>query len=195
MLNEREILSRLKNADHLALKEIYELYIHKLHRFVSTYIQDKEQVKDIVQLTFIKIWEKKETIDLSKSFKAFVFTIAYRNVIDHVRRKETITIDSKSDKLYYDESFIASDSAEDILNRHELDSVYTKSLETLSPKKREIFILSRHEGMSNREIADKLGISVKTVEYHMTDILASLKEYFIKTEISVVVFYFLFFFY
>jgi len=195
MLNEREILDRLRNADHFALKEIYDLYIHKLHRFVSTYIHDKEQAKDIVQLTFIKIWEKKETIDLSKSFKAFVFTIAYRNVIDYVRRKEALAIDNRSDKLYYDESFIASDSAEDILNRHELDSVYTKALETLTPKKKEIFILSRHEGMSNKEIADKLGISIKTVEYHMTDILAALKDYFIKTEISIVVFYFLFFFY
>ena len=195
MQNEKEILDRLRNADHLALKEIYEFYIHKLHRFVSTYIQDKEQVKDIVQQTFIKIWEKKETIDLSKSFKAFVFTIAYRNVIDYVRRKETMAIENKSDKLYYDESFISLDSAEDILKRHDLESIYAKALDTLTPKKKEIFILSRHDGLSNKEIANKLGISIKTVEYHITDILSALKDYFIKAEISIILFYFLFFFY
>jgi len=195
MQNEKEILDRLRNADHFALKEIYEFYIHKLHRFVSTYINDKEQVKDIVQQTFIKIWEKKETIDLSKSFKAFVFTIAYRNVIDYVRRKETLAIENKSDKLYYDESFISLDSAEDILKRHDLESIYAKALDTLPPKKKEIFILSRHEGLSNKEIANKLGISIKTVEYHITDILSALKDYFIKAEISIILFYFLFFFY
>ncbi len=193
MQYEIELLTRLRKADQLAFKEVYEFYVHKVHRFVTTYIQDKEQAKDIVQLTFIKIWEKKETIDVSKSFKAFVFTIAYRNVIDFVRKKETMAIDNNADVLLLDELFISSESAENLLEKHHLDSIYSKALNTLTPKKREIFILSRHEGLSNKEIALKLGISVKTVEYHMTEVLAGLKDYFIKTKIGVVFFYFFYF--
>ncbi len=193
MVDEKDTLVRLISGEHTAFKEVYDFYIHKVHRFVATYIKDKEQVKDIVQLTFIKIWEKKETIDVSKSFKSFVFTIAYHNVIDFIRRKENILIDHSGDLLLYEELLVSTESAETILNRHNLESVYTKALETLAPQKREIFIMSRHEGLSNKEIAEKKGISVKTVEYHMTGILSQLKEYFIQTRISNVIILFFFF--
>lgn len=191
MLNEKEIVNRLQQGDPNAFKEVYEFYIHKLHRFICTFISDSDQAKDIVQITFIKIWEKKSTIDLTKSFKAFVFTIAYRNVIDQVRKKESMGIMAKSDIHSFDDCFVSSETAENLINQHDLDSVYTRALETLSPKKKEIFILSRHEGLSNKEIATKMGISVKTVEYHMTEILAGLKDYFVKSKIGAIIIFFL----
>lgn len=190
---EKGLLDRLMNADEEAFRQIFELYVKKVYHFIFGYIQEKTEAEDITQNVFIKIWEKRATIDTGKSFKGFIFTIAYRTVIDYFRQNTT-KFNRGIIRDFSDESIPSLVSAEELLNRHQLDSLYEKALHSLPPKRKRIFLLSRHSGLSNKQIAEQLNISVKTVESQMTAALSSLKEFFSNSDLSSVCLFFLFIF-
>jgi RNA polymerase sigma-70 factor, ECF subfamily len=178
-----DILLQLKKGNELAFRQVFELYFRKVYHFIYKYVKNKEEAEDITQNVFIRIWNKRESIDTSKGFDGFLFTIAYRLVIDQLRQ-HALRPGGKLNVDAQDAAFISTLTAEDTLNEHTLASTYQKALDTLPPKRKEIFILSRHEGLSNKAIAEKLDISIKTVENQMTAALASLKGHFRKEEMG-----------
>ncbi len=190
MVNEKDLLLRIKDADQQAFKQVFEFYTRKVYQFVYGYVKDKADAEDIVQNIFHKVWVKRELINIEKSFSGFLFTIAYRTVIDHIRQ-------NKSRKQYGIVRFMnqeepcASSNAEYLLTDHHLASQYELAINSLTPKRKEIFLLSRHEGLSNREIADQLQLSVKTVENHMTAALFTLRQFFKRAEIGAVILFFI----
>ena len=185
MTNEQELIERIINADQEAFRQVFDFYVRRVYQFVYGYIKEKTESEDITQIVFQKLWEKRTAINTAKSFSGFIFTIAYRTTIDHLRqnatKKQWHTLKAAEDMEQLTEL-----SADHLLNRHQFDSLYEKALQSLSPKRKEIFLLSRHDGLSNKEIAEKLDISVKTVENHMTAALFSLKEFFNNAEILAV---------
>ncbi|MDD4429676.1 MAG: sigma-70 family RNA polymerase sigma factor, partial [Paludibacter sp.] len=82
-----EILIRLKNGDMLAFDRIYELYSHKLFSFVSKILKNEAEADDIVQEVFMKIWESKHKLEDYKLLNSYIFTIAYNNSIDLIRKR------------------------------------------------------------------------------------------------------------
>ena len=107
------------------------------------------------------------------SFKAYVVTISKRLIFNRAKKK--------MHELAYHEYYIQqntglTENLEDLLNFRELDQKITRGIESLPPKRKEIFILSREKGLSNREIADQLNISVSTVENQMNKSLKYLRE-------------------
>ncbi len=178
MNHEKDLIVGLINGDAQSFRKIYDLYIKKIYHFIYGYVKEKNEAEDIVQNVFIKIWEKRNVIDKEKSFEGFVFTIAYRAIIDRFRQNASKPYFNKGDML--DPQVSSSVFSDDLLHQHEIESLYNKSLQALPPKRKEIFVLSRHDGLTNKQIAEKLGISVKTVENQMTAALSSLKAFFLK---------------
>jgi RNA polymerase sigma-70 factor, ECF subfamily len=182
-LNQRELLIRLKNADNHAFRELFEFYGKKVYQFVYSHIKDKLESEDITQNVFVRIWEKKDQIDPQRPFEGFIFTVAHRLLIDHFRgNAKRFSIDTVHD--YSDELIPSSMHTDDLVNQHQLESLYHQALMALPPKRKEIFLLSRHDGLSNRQIAEKMGISVKTVENQMTAALGFLRNFFNRTAIG-----------
>lgn len=191
MNDQADLVLQLRNGDEWALRQIFDRYIHRVYQFVYGYVKEKTESEDIAQIVFLKLWEKRSSIDPQKTFDTFLFTIAYRAVVDHFRQKQTKRQQKTSHHL--DENgYVSSLTAEDSLRRHELESLYQQAVQTLPPKRKEIFLLSRHNGLTNAQIAQQLNISIKTVENQMTAALASLKEFFRQSETGVI-FLFLFF--
>lgn len=188
---EEDLLARIVNADEDAFREIYDLYVKKVYQFISTYIKDRTEAEDITQNVFIKIWEKRNSIDLNNSFEGFLFTIAYRSVMDCFRQNNAKLHKTISNSFIPD-SCISSSNTDDLLNRHQFESLYQKALQSLPPRRKEIFRLSRHCGLSNKQIAVKLQISIKTVENQMTVALSTMKEFFTHSDFLVVIFIILF---
>jgi RNA polymerase sigma-70 factor, ECF subfamily len=177
MLIEKDLLARLKNADETAFTQIFDIYVKKVYHFVFSYVKEKTEAEDITQNVFIKIWEKKSSIDTSKSFEGFIFTVAYRLVIDYFRQHAAPS--HRNTKIGLSEESIASAvHSDDLLKQHQLESLYEKALLSLPAKRKEIFLLSRHNGLSNKQIAEQLGLSIKTVENQMTAALCALKAFF-----------------
>ena len=192
MIN-RDLLYKLIHADETAFKQLFDLYAKKVYNFILSYVKDPAEAEDITQNVFIKIWEARRAIDFNRSFEGFIFTIAYRCTIDFFRQQEGKLKKIQLSDLDTD-LMSSSMSSDDLVNHHQLESLYHRALQSLPPKRKEIFILSRHEGLSNNQIAQKLNISVKTVENQMTSALATLKALFKNADSGLVAFLFLFFF-
>jgi len=164
----------LKKGDMVAFDTIYDLYCHRLYGFVFRYIKQEVDTEDIVQEVFIKIWEVRNQIDVYSSFESFLFTIAYNSTISLLRKRVNETKYIGHLKLLQQVN-----SADDIINEiyfKELNEEVQSLLDQLTTRQKQIFQLSRNEGLTHAEIAKKLNISVNTVKNHMVTALSFLKS-------------------
>ncbi|MCL3853185.1 MULTISPECIES: RNA polymerase sigma-70 factor [Parabacteroides] len=167
------VLRRLKEGDETAFESIYWKYNSHVFNFINSLLYDRVLSEDITQSVFMKIWERRESIDLDKGFDAYLFTIA-RNMV----YKET------ENRLLSESAFYAlsqQQTNEDFLMEEKIDAdslrLYIDNLiEQLPLSRKEIFKLSRREHLSNKEIAARLSISEKTVETQLYRSLRFLKE-------------------
>ncbi len=186
-----ELILQLKSGDMVAFNTIYDKYCYKLHEFVLMYLKQEEDAEEIVQEVFVKIWESRSKIDIYLSFEAFLFTIAYNATISLLRKRVN---ENKSRE--YLKSLQQIDSAEqviDLIHYNELNQKVQSLLNQLTQRQKEIFILSREEGLSHKEIANKLNISESTVNNHLVTTLKYLKSNIDNSLIVNVLFLYLFF--
>ena len=168
-----ELLLRLKEGNIVAFDSIYEKYCKRLYAFVIRYVKYDSDAEEIVQEVFIKIWETRIKIDIYSSFESYLFTITYNSAISLLRKRV-------HEKKYLEhvkslqEVNIASELTDDLYFK-ELNSKLQSLLLELTPRQREIFLLSREDGLTHDEIAKKLGISVNTVKNHIVSVLNFLK--------------------
>ena len=166
-----------KSLNKSLFEELFKDNFSQLCGFAQSYIYDLDSSKEIVQDVFINLWQKKENIDLSKSIKSYLYTSVKNRCLNYIRdnkkfRSKVLDVDIAD----YDYSF---DS--DFLVENELQTKITDTLNSLPKKCKQVFELSRYENLKNKEIAERLDISVKTVEAQMTKALKifreNLKEY------------------
>lgn len=169
-------ISRLKEGDLLAFEEIYNHWNAKVYFFVKNMIRnDAFLVEDIVQSVFVKLWEVKETVDPEGNLGGYLFKIAKNMVLNQLKRQihqdryEANEIATSKDYLY-------TNSTEQELDVRFLESILQEYILELPEKRRQVFLLSRKYYMTNKQIAEHLGISVNTVESQMTKALATLRN-------------------
>ncbi|WP_372935745.1 RNA polymerase sigma factor [Mariniphaga sediminis] len=169
-----DLLKLLKKGNIRAFDAIYEKYSKRLYVFVFRYIKQKTDAEEIVQEVFLKIWESREKIDLYSSFDSFLFTIAYNNTISLLRKR----VNEKKYLEHLKHKQQVSDNEGIIAEMHfkEIEKRVKSLLEQLTPRQKEIFYLSREEGLTHEEIAKKLNISANTVKNHLVATLAFLKS-------------------
>lgn len=171
--SNKELLKLLKKGDMLAFDAIYNQYSRRLYGFVLRYIKRDEDAEEIVQDVFLKIWKARGSIDVYSSFDSFLFTVAYNSTISLLRKR-------MSEKKYLEhlnhkfKINLAPDLIDEI-HFNELNEKINSLLEKLTPRQKEIFKLSRYEGLSHKEIAEKLDISTSTVKQHLMAALTFLK--------------------
>jgi RNA polymerase sigma-70 factor (ECF subfamily) len=169
-----DLILLIQKDDQVAFYNLYERYCRRLYGFVFRYIKQKEDAEEIVQEVFVKIWESRNKIDAYSSFESFLFTIAYNTTISLLRKRT-------SEKKYLEhlQSLQHPDDLPDLIDEihfNELNDRVQLLLNELTPRQKEIYHLSREEGLSHDEIAKKLDISVNTVKKHMVNTLAFLKS-------------------
>jgi RNA polymerase sigma-70 factor (ECF subfamily) len=169
-----DLILLIQKDDQVAFYNLYERYCRRLYGFVFRYIKQKEDAEEIVQEVFVKIWESRNKIDAYSSFESFLFTIAYNTTISLLRKRT-------SEKKYLEhlQSLQHPDDLPDLIDEihfNELNERVQLLLNELTPRQKEIYHLSREEGLSHDEIAKKLDISVNTVKKHMVNTLAFLKS-------------------
>lgn len=172
--SNKELLLLIQKDNKIAFYNLYERYCRRLHGFVLRYIKQEEDAEEIVQEVFVKIWESRNKIDAYSSFEAFLFTIAYNTTISLLRKRT-------NEKKYLEhikslQQFSNSPNLIDEVYFNELNDRVQSLLNELTVRQKEIFQLSREEGLTHDEIAKKLDISVNTVKKHMANTLAFLKQ-------------------
>lgn len=162
-------------------REIFLKYYTPLCIYASHYIKDSNIVEDIVQDVFTSVWERKESIDFSLSIKPLLYKYTHNKALDYLKSNSL-----KIEKLEEYTGFTALDSyirnlvinqAEEDLNLKELNTEIQTCISRLPDQCKKVYNLSRTDNMKNREIADKLGINIKTVEKHISKALYEIREH------------------
>ena len=147
-------------------------YIHITH-YVCKILGDIELSKEIAQNSFAKLWEKGDFSEPKEVLTSFLFTIAYRESIDYIRREKRVSIYKKKILLDY---ISETNSLFDQYSAKNTKELIDKILVKMPDKTREIFILSRYKHLKNREIAHRLNISIKSVESSISKCIKEIRE-------------------
>lgn len=172
-LPEREYLDLLGKGDQGAFAALYEEYAGKCANFALALLKDPAAARDITHEVFTKVWIRRENISKVSSFNSYLFRMTRNEVLQRCRKTEV-------DKKYLD--YLASVSgelmsrADDYMDRQDLMAVLSMALDKMPRQRSDIFHMSRMEGLSNKDIAEKLGISVRTVEKHISNALADIRK-------------------
>jgi RNA polymerase sigma-70 factor (ECF subfamily) len=185
--NESELVLSLSKGNLLAFNSLYKAYSKRIYRFAFGYLKSKEESEELVQEVFTIIWEKRSALKHELSFKSFLFTIAF-NIIRRHFRTRTYLADYLRSETIDDQDIQTS-------QKISYDSLYkyiTELVNQLPERRKDIFIKSRFEGMSIKEIADKLTISHKTVENQLTDALKFIRTNLNRDSMQSILFFALF---
>lgn len=174
-----DIIKKLREGSYEAFDTLYNVYADSLYGFVLLHTKSVVQAEDIVQDTFLKLWHMRSSLSVEGSFKSMLFTIAKNHVIDVFRQQinranfedyiafcedENLSDNTSVDKIYYD----------DFLEKLAI------AKQKLTPAQRNIFELSREEGLTNAEIAHNAGLSEQTVKNHLSATLKVLRAELLK---------------
>jgi len=177
-LDLEEILLKLAKDNESSLEELFSYYYPRLYNFSKSFLKIEDGIDDILQEVFVKIWQKRKSINSSNTFNSYIFTITRNLLLNELRSR----LNNENLKEEVKKLSLGSDYASiDQIEYSELEEKANQFINELPERQKEIFVLSRTEGLTHNEIADKLGITTKTVEYHMSlairYIKGNLKDY------------------
>ena len=169
IVDDKRLFDAIKDNSQTAFKVVYEEYFAKLTQFIFKMSRDENLAEELVQRTMIKVWEQRDKIILTTSLKSYLYKVSYNEYLMYLRTK------SKFPNIE-DAVIEAIDEIEDEQDNQVLLDKIRKEIDNLPPKCREVFILSKINGMKYKEIAEQLNISTKTIESHMTKALKQIRE-------------------
>ncbi|HQQ96681.1 MAG TPA: RNA polymerase sigma-70 factor [Cyclobacteriaceae bacterium] len=171
-------MSALRNNQESALEMLFRTYYTSLCRYAYTFLHDKDEAEEVVQQTFLGVWDRRHGLTIQTSIKAYLYTMVRNgclNVIKHERVRQVHEVYAKA------QGEPVSSPPSDTMLATELEARICESMKSLPEQCRIVFQLSRFEQLSYAEIADQLNISVKTVENQIGKALKimriQLKEY------------------
>lgn len=169
------IVKKMIEGDMDSFKYFFDRYYYDLCNFVHIYLHDQVLAEEIVQDIFVYLWENREKLNISTSVKSYLFSASKFKSLNLLRdTKIKRKIVEKIGKL---ETNQLHEQESSFMDTDEFKKILDSAIDQLAPKCREIFQLSKQKDLSNKEIADLLDISVKTVENQMTIALKKLREY------------------
>lgn len=157
--------------DDAAFEQLFKTHYKALHVYVNTMIRDEEMAEEIVQNRFMKFWEKRELLDIQTSVKAYLYKCVHNDTLNFLKH-EKVKIRHQNFTMH---STAESEPASHRVELNELASKIHVAMADLPEQCRLIFHMSRFEELKYREIADQLGLSVKTVETQMGKALRILR--------------------
>ncbi len=174
---DTELVALLVRDNEAAFSELYVRYKNKLYYFVFHLLKSKEETNDIVQEIFIRIWESRSFINPDLSFSSFLYTMARNRILNYFR---DIDIDEKVKEILAAQKAKEEEAIDSQIIYTEYQEILRNAISRLPPQRQKIFNMSRIENMSHKEIAAQLGISVNTVQEHISEALKFIKTYFNK---------------
>ena len=159
-----------------AFEKVFTDWFGHLYAYAMSVVKDEETAEEVVQKVFCRIWEKRERLEVHTSLKAYLYGCVYHECVNWMRREKRRR-DYRSGVMgrLGSEAGKSPDNAFDRVEARELEQRLQRALDELPEQCRAIFELSRFSGLKYREIADQLGISVKTVEAQMGKALKLLR--------------------
>lgn len=168
-----EQLELLKKGDQRTFESLFRQFYQALCFYGFKYLSEQEQVEEVVQSVFTTIWEKREQLKIETSFKAYLYRSVRNsclNMLKHEKVKQEYVSDYQA-AGQQDQSIYSEEAQDPDLAQH-----IAEAIDKLPPERKAIFKMSKLEGLKYKEIAEKQGISIKTVENQMGKALQFLRE-------------------
>ena len=164
-MNNEKLINRFISGDKTAINDLYAEYSPRLYRFAMAYLKSESEVLDIVQEVFVNVWVNRKKLKKDSNLDAYLFTVAKNTIVSVFRKKL-----SEKDYLEHlkNKSITNSIDTESQFNYNQLSDKLNDLVEQLPPQRKKIYQMSKEQGLANKTIAAELGISIKTVEDHLS---------------------------
>lgn len=170
--DERKWLVKMAADDKSAFDKLFYLYWDEVYEYVIKVLRDHDDTSDILQATFLALWEQRQKLKQVNSVRAYIFSIARFQAFNHLRRsKYQITLKESLLRYFNDDAV----NPEDLYINAEIEELIIKEIDSLPAKMKEIFVLSREDGLSYKEISSKLKVSENTVKKQISNSLKYLR--------------------
>ena len=172
-ISDNLLVARIRHNDKDAFKSLYNRYNKKIYFFSLKYLKNNVEAEELVQSVFINVWENRESLDATIFVKNYIYKAAINYIYNYLKKKaisarfveSEINKGEKLSNLTYEEVFF-----------HDLERSINSIVKTLPFQQQKIFLLSRSEGLTHKEIAGKLDLSERTVENQMYRALKTIKN-------------------
>lgn len=179
-------LNDLRRGDEKALRAIFDCYYKRMLSDVYRLVPDMAVCKDLVQDVFLELWRKRETLDVHTSLGAYLRRAAVNRAINYLKTRRPVGISDAAD--WAEAADPAPQEAAQREQQEQLETQLYQAIDQLPEKCRLVFAMSRFEHLSHKEIAERLDISVKTIENQITKAMKMLRDAMVgNAELSAVV--------
>lgn len=183
-VTDEQLFGLVGQGDGQAFKLVYEKYHKQLYVLAYRYLMDRERAEDAVQNVFAKLWEYRDRLNIGISLRNFLFTMTKNHVLN-VIRDENAALEKQYELAQriaeYDDDLVEK------LEKQERMSLFYDAVEKLPPQKRQICKLKVEEELSNKEIAQRMGLSVNTIKTHYAEALKAIRRALAEKLINVIV--------
>jgi len=185
---ELRLIEELKCGNINAFNSLFESYSSRLYHFAYGFFKSKEEAEELVQDVFIKIWENRSNLKPESNFKSYLFTIAFNQIKKYYRSKALLNqyLDFQKNKEDYNEDYFSE------MDYSSLKELVDHLIELMPPRRRAVFMKSRYEEKSVKEISQEMNITESTVENHLNQALRYLRTNLQKENLTGIIFFILF---
>ena len=169
------LVAQLKEGSKQAFECLYRVHSKALLANIRYLVKDKEVASEILQDVYLKIWESRNSIDLDRSYKGFLYTVARNMIYDYLRK---LALDERRRLVLISKTLEVYTHVEEQLILKEQEKLLTEALSELSMQCRKVYTLSKFEGKSHQEISELLNISLATVNNHMVKSNRQIRTFF-----------------
>ncbi|WP_052826015.1 RNA polymerase sigma-70 factor [Neotamlana nanhaiensis] len=174
-MNQDQILFEcVKKDNQQALEQLFQKYYFNLCLYAKKYVVSADLAEEVVADVFFKIWQNRKTLQINTSLKSYLFVATKNLSINVVNKAKSDYLQQQITDNTVDFSHLNTDES---LHYNEVKTQIDQIIETLPPQRKIIFKLNRIEGLKYKEIADKLGISVSTVQKQMLEAIKHVSQY------------------
>jgi len=170
-MDDRELLQRIRQGDEQAFDALFRQYYAVLVGFTESLLRSRAVAEEVVQDVLLEVWRRRETLEIDLTWRSYLFRAARNRALNDLRHAR---VAQRAEPLVRGPASVAPSSPAE-LDARELDREFRRVLAALPEPVREVFQMSRRDGLKYGEIAGALGISVKTVEARMGRALRELR--------------------
>ena len=189
LYTDEELMKKIKAGNMLAFDVLYKKYSKELLKLGYSILRSTEEAENLIQDVFLNLWENRSKVEKDTSIKSYIFTITYNSAISIIRKKARESAFIEQLKSLQE---INEDPFNMELEYNELTNKLNEIIKLLPQRQKEVYLLHRVDGLKYSEIAERLNISVNTIENHMSRALKTIREKLGNYSLIVILFSYLF---
>ena len=173
-MEDSRLIALLREGDPLSFEILFQKYYVRFYNFVFNLTKSSQAAEDIIQNVFMKIWINRASLRPDQSIHNYIYVLSKREMLNHIRDRKAY--------VQVERLVMAEQPSEEVTDQSmalkELDERIRRFIADMPEQRRKVFLLSRYRGLTNKEIAEMMGLSVRTVDRHINLALTSLKKEF-----------------